>query len=122
MTSVPVLHILSDVYKMWHIALSNIPRLSRYTLGAKIDLLFCDALELILLASYTSRDKKLVFIQQASAKFDSLKFFLQLAWEMKFLDHKTYQLIATPLIDVGKMLGSWMSSLKMKAPDISEAS
>ncbi len=107
---------------MWHIALSNIPRLSRYTLGAKIDLLFCDALELILLASYTSRDKKLVFIQQASAKFDSLKFFLQLAWEMKFLDHKTYQLIATPLIDVGKMLGSWMSSLKMKAPDISEAS
>jgi hypothetical protein len=115
------LHTLSDIYKAWQATFSNIPRLSRYTLGAKIDLLFCDVLELILLASYTSRDKKLTLIQQASAKLDSLKFFLQLAWEMKLLDHKTYQLIATPLIDVGKMLGGWMSLVKTKAPDISEA-
>ncbi len=105
---------MSDIYKAWQQAFANIPRLSRYTLGTKIDILFCDVLELILLASYTSRDKKLVIIQQASAKFDSLKFFLKLAWEMKLLDHKQYQLIATPLIGVGKMLGSWMQSLQTK--------
>lgn len=121
-SNVPVLHTLSDVYKEWQIALTNIPRLSRYTIGAKIDLLFCETLEGILLAAYSSREQKLSHIQRASAKFDALKFFLQLAWEMEFLDQKKYQSIATPLIGVGKVLGGWMASLKTKAPEISEAS
>ncbi len=110
------------MYKEWQIALTSIPRLSRYTLGAKIDLLFCETLEYILLAAYSSREQKLPHIQRASAKFDALKFFLQLAWELKLLDHKKYQSIATPLIGVGKMLGSWMSSLKTKTPEVPEVS
>ncbi len=110
------------MYKEWQIAFTNIPRLSRYTLGAKIDLLFCEALEGILLAAYSPREQKLPHIQRASAKFDALKFFLQLAWEMKLLDHKKYQSIATPLISVGKILGGWMTSLKTKASGMPEAS
>ena len=110
------------MYKEWQSALTNIPRLSRYTLGAKIDLLFCETLELILLASYTPRDRKLPIIHQASAKFDSLKFFLQLSWELKLLDNRKYQSIATPLIGVGKVLGGWITSFKTKASETPEAS
>jgi hypothetical protein len=102
-------------------ALTHIPRLSRYTIGTKIDLLFCETLEGILLAAYSSRDQKLQHIQRASVKLDSLKFFLQLAWELRFLDHKKYPLLATPLVGVGKVLGGWMTSLKTKASETPEA-
>lgn len=121
-SNVPVLHTLSDMYKEWQVALTHIPRLSRYTLGAKIDLLFCETLESILLAAYSSRDQKLPHIQRASAKLDALKFFLQLTWELKFLDHKRYQAIATPLVSIGKVLGGWIASLRTKASEIPEAS
>jgi hypothetical protein len=112
---------LSEVYKTWHNTLSQIPRLSRYTIGAKIDTLFCDVLELILLASYSPRSEKMTILQRASAKFDALKFFITTAWELKILDTKKYTALATPLSQIGKMLGGWMSGLKTKAPDMSEA-
>ena len=71
-------------------SLADLPRLSRFTLGAKIDTLFTDTIELILLAGYASKPQKLVLVQRASTKLDALKFFLQIAWEVKALDNKRY--------------------------------
>ncbi|MFA6018112.1 MAG: four helix bundle protein [Patescibacteria group bacterium] len=82
------MHTLNDIYKSWQHILINFPRLSRYTLGTKIDLLFCDVLEHILLAAYSPRHEKLPILHQASMKFDALKFFLATAWELKFIDTK----------------------------------
>lgn len=89
----------------------HFPRLSRYTLGVKIDSLFTDAVELVLFAGYASREQKLNAVRKASTKLDSLKFFLQLAWELKALDHKKYAALAAPLAEVGRMLGGWRKQL-----------
>ncbi len=100
------------MYKAWQGALNHFPRLTRYTLGSKIDLLFCDVLENILLAAYSPRNEKFSFLRQANMKFDALKFFLTMAWELKYIETKKFGALSAPLSEVGKMLGKWMLSVK----------
>ena len=111
-----MLHKLTDAYKLWPPHLPNLPRLSRYTLGAKIDLLFTDTIETTLLAAYTVREQKLSILQKANVKLDAIKFFLRLMWEMEKLDHDTYASISAPLGEVGRMIGGWMKDLRQKTP------
>jgi hypothetical protein len=109
----PILQKCTDAYKQWHSFLADLPRLSRYTLGAKIDSLFTDTIELILLAGYASKPQKVVLVQRASTKLDALKFFLQIAWEVKALDNKKYLRLSEPLNEVGRMLGGWRKQLQL---------
>jgi len=59
-------------------------------------------------ATYTNRREKSSLVHKASLTFDKLKYFLQLAWELKLIDYKKYAFLATPLQEVGKMLGGWI--------------
>jgi hypothetical protein len=76
-------------------------------LGTKIDRLFIETTEYIFIASRMSKDQKLPYLQKASAKLDMLKFFLQIAWEIKSLDNKKYIILSEHLDEIGKMLGGW---------------
>ena len=105
-----------DVYKIWHAHYSNFPRLSKFSLGTKIDSLFTDVIELIFLAGYAGVDQKGTFVARASTKLDMLKFFVQTAWEMKCLDHKKYAAVTGPLNEIGKDIGSWQKYLQTKHP------
>lgn len=109
---VPIVYKLNEGYKLWHGFLIDLPRLTRYTLGVKIDNIFTDCLELSILAGYTPRGEKLQTVQRLSTKVDALKFFLKLLWEMKALDNKKYTAISRPLAEIGKMVGGWLNSLK----------
>ena len=61
------------------------PKFSRFTIGTKIDILFLETIEFILLAEYAPRDQKSAILNRASGKLDALKFFLQLTLEMQEL-------------------------------------
>ena len=113
---IPIVQKLAAAYKAWHTQLQHIPRLSRYTLGAKIDALYCETLELTLLAGYSSRQTKLLVVERASTKLDALKFFLQTSWELRILDTKKYGQLTAPLVEVGKMLGGWRKQLQSITP------
>lgn len=115
-SNVTILTKASGAYKSWHGFLGAVPRLSRYTLGAKIDQLFLETVELILIASYTQRSKKLAVIEKAAQKLDLLKFFLQIAWELKALDNKKYMALSAPLTEIGKMVGGWRKQFLSEAP------
>jgi len=95
-------------YKLWHEFLPHIPRDTRYTLGGKIDSLLIEVVEATLIASRLPKNQKLPSLEKASAKLDSAKFFLQIAWEIKALDNKKYVLISEQLNEVGRMLGGWL--------------
>lgn len=84
------------------------PKGVRYTLGVKIDSLFVDTIELIFSATYLNKEQKLAHLYRANAKFDTLKFFMQILWEIKALDHKKYAVISERFAEIGKMLGGWM--------------
>lgn len=88
----------------------------RYTLGQRIDALFIETLELILSAGYAPRENKFVPVARASQKLDTLKLLLQCLWEIKALDTKKYARVATPLVEVGKMLGGWQKQLNTTPP------
>lgn len=112
----PILQKTSDAYKLWHGHLQHFPRISRYTIGVKIDALFSEITELILLAGYSAKPQKLAIVLRASMKLDALKYFLQTSWEMKILDNKKYVHLSGPLMEIGKMLGGWRKQLQNAAP------
>ncbi len=105
----------TEAYKLWRSYLQHLSRLSRFTLGVKIDNLFTDFIELILLAGYADRSHKAPLVQRASSKLDLLKFFLQLAWETQLLDKTKYIAFSKPLDEVGKMLGGWRKQIQASA-------
>jgi len=81
-------------------------------LGSKIDSLFVETIESVIKALHLSRGEKLLCLTQGSVKLDLLKFFLQLAWEIKALDNKKYIRLSEKLDEIGKMLGGWIKSIK----------
>jgi hypothetical protein len=113
-----VLQKITDAYKLWHGYLPHLPKLVKYSLAEKINVLFTDVIELALTAGFTSRDHKALLIQKASIKLDTLKYFLQLAWELKALDNKQFSDISTPLVEAGKMFGGWQRQLVKETPPV----
>ncbi len=114
--NLPVLQKVTDAYKCWHNTLPQIPRLTRYSLGEKINNLFIELAELILTAGFSPKSQKAVIIDKASIKLDTLKFFLQTAWELKTLDSKKFSNLSDPLVEVGRMLGGWKRQLIKETP------
>ena len=110
------------MYKLWDGLRNHFPKKSRYSLGAKIDGLFLDAPELLFIASYMPREQKSPFLKRASAKLDTLKFFLQISWELKVLDNAKYTAISEPLNEIGKMLGGWVKGVEIRVKYIKMAS
>ncbi len=92
------------------------PRLTRYSLGEKINDLFLELSELIFTAGFTPKEQKLLIVKRASFKLDLLKFFMQVAWELKTIQTKDFSDISLPLIEIGKMLGGWQKQLVKEIP------
>ncbi len=118
-TDLPVLQKITSAYKLWHEMLPHIPRLTRYSLGEKVNLLFIELIELTLIATYTGKDHKAAVVQKASVKLDTLKYFLQIAWELKAIDNKKFTTLSQPLSECGKMFGGWRKQLIKETPSIS---
>lgn len=110
----PVLLKTMEAYKAWHIFHQSFPRLSKHTLGEKIDRLFTDILELILSAGYAPADQKLPFVAHAIQKVDVLKSFLQVAWELECLNHKQFAALSPTVHAIGKDVGAWRKTLQNK--------
>lgn len=111
-TEIPLLTELKNAYLLWHSFLNNLPRHTKFTLGTRIDNLFADCLELSLVAGYTAKENKSALIQKLSAKFDALKFFLQILWEIKGLNNQKYSTLSQMLTKTGKMIGGWRNFFK----------
>jgi hypothetical protein len=114
--NLPVLQKTSDAYKLWQNILTTFPKVLKYSLGQKIDSGLIDAIELILTAGFAAKNHKLAIVQKASIKLDAVKFFLQIAWELKALDNKKFAAISVPLVEIGKMLGGWQKQLLKETP------
>lgn len=112
-TTLPILQRLTATYKLWYGILPNISKMSRYTLGEKVDGLFLEIMELFYLASFLPREQKSQHLEEAVGKLDLLKFFIQLGWEIKMLDNAKYVALSEPLDEVGRMLGGWLRQMAL---------
>lgn len=115
-----ILQKLISAYKLWQEFIRHFPKTCRYTLGARIDFFFLKTIEQIYAASYENINQKLNFVSSASKKLDMLKFFLQIAWEIKVLDNKKYIILSEKLDEIGGMIGSWQKNLRKLPNDSGE--
>lgn len=76
--TLPILQKFTAAYKLWYGILPNVSKMSRYTLGEKVDGLFLEIMELLYVASFLPKEQKSPYLQEAVGKLDMLKFFLQL--------------------------------------------
>jgi hypothetical protein len=118
MVSPVVLSKAKQSYSLWFQTLADFPRIYRYNLGGKIEDYFLSLLENIFIAIYLSSDKKSAQLLLAILKLDSLKFFLQLAWENKCLTNAKYSDLSEQLDEIGRMLGGWKKGLENKTSPV----
>jgi len=109
---IPIFTKLYDFYKNLSQFLVLFPKSRKYTLGQKIDNLTLEIIELVITASYTSHEQKLLILRKISIKVDLLKILLRLSFETKCLDNNKYQQLTSQLIEIGKMLGGWIKNAK----------
>jgi len=74
---VPIFARLYEFYSLLSQYLISFPKIRRYTLGQKIDLLTLDIFELLFSVSYS--ESKIIVLKRISAKLDLLKILLTYA-------------------------------------------
>lgn len=65
-----------------------------------------------ILASQTHIPEKLDYLKQASANFNLLKILIYLLKDLNILTGKEYQIFEQNFIEIGKMFGGWIKSIK----------
>jgi len=103
-----------EAYKYWQALHRNFPKVERFGLGQKIDLVFLNILELTYTASYSPPEQKIIILEKIIPRFDILKFFIQIAWENKLIHTNKYAELSQKLEEIGRMLGGWKKGLLQK--------
>lgn len=94
----------------------DMPREERFGMGAKIDFLFLETFEILRRATYANGKTKIDLLQSAIENIDSLRFFIQLAWELSLLTNTRYSTLGEGIENIGKMVGGWRKGLLSKTP------
>ena len=105
-----------ETYQLWLTIHRNFPRVERLGIGQKIENVFLDVLEMSFACVYLAPEAKIVLLGKVISKLDTLKFFIQLAWEGKIIPHDKFIELSTKLEEIGKMLGGWRKGLQTKTP------
>lgn len=84
---VPILRKIHELYKTFHEYRNLVPKQDRFTVYERTENIIVDILELVLEASYVSKERK-------------------------SLDLKKYALLQGIIDEIGRMLGGWIKSQK----------
>src|SRR3989344_5770754 len=93
-----------SAYVEWNDIIRHIPKMRRYSLGVKIDIIFSDIIELVSLAQFSSKESRKFILEKAVTKNDCLKFMLYAILELKGIEDKHFFSLAPKIEEVGKML------------------
>lgn len=110
---------MKQAYLAWFEYYPTIPKIHRYTLALRIDVLLIEVIEMTTTAKFTSKTDKLPYLRVAIRKLDTVKLLLMILWETKSLSGKKYIALSQKLSDVGQDLGAWHGSLipKQNSPN-----
>ncbi|MEK7509524.1 MAG: four helix bundle protein [Patescibacteria group bacterium] len=105
-----------NAYKLWIPIRRNMDRTERFGIGEKIDSLFLTVMETLREATYASHEAKIAFLGKAVRALDLLRFFLQIAWEIKCIANTQYASLGSAIEEAGRMVGGWRKGLVAKTP------
>jgi hypothetical protein len=113
-TDIPILRKIHELYKTFHEYRVLVPKHERFSIYERSENAIVDILELVLEASYVSKEKKADLLEKASVRLNVIRFFIRLMKESKTLDMKKYTTLQTIIDEIGRMLGGWMRSSMTK--------
>lgn len=109
-TDIPILKKSYELYQTFHGYRRLIPKSERFTVYERSENLIVDVIEFFLEAGYTKGSQKVVLLEKASVKLNTLRFFIRLMKETKSLDIKKYTILQEIIDEIGRMLGGWLRS------------
>ena len=95
-----------DLLKWTIPQLQKFPRDQKFLLGDRIENGLLVVLELLVTANYSR--KKTDQLQQANLRLEMLRFLFRLSFELKYLNQRRYELAASRLDEIGRMVGGWL--------------
>lgn len=81
--------------------IKKFPKSDKYTLGEKIKIISISFLEKIIL--YTKHNKRC--LKEADADLEILRIYIRLAYDLKIISFKKYEIISKKINDIGRLLG-----------------
>lgn len=107
----PIIQKIYDFYREFHLAVPQMPKHDRHSIGERINNRTLDFLENIIHASRIDRKNKFGYLDEAASQLDLLKILVRLAEDTKAISPKKYLFLSEKLQEIGKMLGGWIRSL-----------
>ena len=117
MNEIPIVIIKEkEAYQFWLLIHRDFPKVERMGIGNKIEKTFLELLELTFTSAYLQPEQKIIALARAISKLDMLKFFVQLAWEIKLIPNVKFAELIKKFEEIGRMLGGWKKGLQTKTP------
>ncbi len=110
------LHIQQKIYDMIlyaYPALEQMPKSQKFSLAQ--DMKHCMNEIMRLTISANKKYTKRTTLQELDVEIASLKVYLRIAHDLKYLDHKKYEVWSRHLVEIGKMVGGWIKSQREAA-------
>ncbi len=89
-------------------AVEKFPRSQRFVLGRRLQEIGLGFLDLLLAARKCSVEERPALLRQADVELDRLRYTVRLCHEIGLLSQKQYRHTSGRLIEVGKLLGTWI--------------
>ena len=92
----------------------NFPKVEKFGIGQKIDREFLEFLENLRTGVYSPQNEKIILLHKTIRSIDSLKFFIQLCFEINLITTKQYARIGPEIEKLGKAVGATKRNLAKK--------
>jgi four helix bundle protein len=100
--------VLEKTYQfvLWLVPMvDKFPRSQKYLVGDRIQTAAMDVLDHLIEAAY-SRDK-LALLNRANLQLEKLRYLFRLAFDLRIMDMRRYEISARALDEIGRMVGGW---------------
>ena len=112
----PVIERTKAAYKIWLVVHRKMARSERFGIGDRIDVLWLDLLDSLRRAAYTAPTEKMASLDEAIRRVDSVRFFLQIAWESGLMAQSHFIALGKDIEEIGRMVGGWKRGFIAKNP------
>jgi hypothetical protein len=106
MSKLKILQKWEDMAGYAYVVLRHIPKSERFTLGAEIREVIWNGLKLIIKANAVQNKKP--YLIELDSEVKVLLALIRVAYELKLMPIKKYEIFSGKLIEIGKMIGGWL--------------
>ncbi|OGG75927.1 hypothetical protein A3A41_00530 [Candidatus Kaiserbacteria bacterium RIFCSPLOWO2_01_FULL_54_22] len=102
------------LYRSAHERVSRFPKVSRHSLGARIETTVLDLLESLYLAQSKGGASRFLLLNKADIQLKILLAHLRLAHATRCLNDAGFAELSTISVEIGRMLGGWIKQTKAR--------